>query len=356
MAKTASPISILAGLRKSELVRTYVWEKPVRIAHWLIFFAIASLSVTGLYMHRPFLPFSGQPNFLMGTMRFVHEVSGFVLIGAFALRVYWFFKGNFWARWSAYLPIHPQQWRGLGSMLEFYLFMRFKPGHRVGHNPLAALSYFVIYLLILVEILTGLALYDHVLGSAFLHQFIGWLPSLIPLPYLRLIHYFLIFVFFAFVIFHVYASVLVSIEEENGLLDSIFSGWKFVPAGELRQEIREIPEARRFVKRHHLAPIRISKEVPAPPAGTRPGPGPVALFRNWISYAGTGIAAVGVLVFIVLTAYHTIGGGALIEPYGDLVIFLIPPIFVLAGVTIVLIGMYVQWMNRTIIWKESGCD
>ena len=53
----------------------------------------------------------------------------------------------------------------------------------------------------------------------------------------------------------------------------------------------------------------------------------------------------GVLVFAVLTAYHTIGGGALAEPYGDLVIFFVPPMFVIAGVVIVLIGMYVQWIR-----------
>jgi hypothetical protein len=52
-----------------------------------------------------------------------------------------------------------------------------------------------------------------------------------------------------------------------------------------------------------------------------------------------------VLVFAVLTAYHTIGGGALTEPYGDLVIFFVPPIFVIAGVVVVLIGMYVQWIR-----------
>ena len=84
-----------------------------------------------------------------------------------------------------------------------------------------------------------------------------------------------------------------------------------MPAGELRHEIAAIPEARRFVKRHQLLPGGVPGEKrPAPPK-PRPGPGPVALFRNWISYAGTGIAAVGVLVFVVLTAYHTIGGGAL---------------------------------------------
>ena len=343
MPKPASPKSVLARRPATELVRTYVWELPVRIAHWLIFFAFVSLASTGLFIHRPFLLPSGQAPFLMATVRFTHVVSGFVLIGAFAFRVYWFFKGNFWARWSAYIPIHREQWRGMGSMIEFYSFLRFEPGHRVGHNPLAALTYFIIYLLFLVEILTGLALYSRVVGNPVLTQFIGWLPQLIDPQYLREIHYFLMFVFFSFVIFHVYLSVLVSIEEENGLLDSIFSGWKFVPAGELRHEVAAIPEARRFVKRHQLLPSAGPGEK-APPT-PRPGPGPVALYRNWISFAGTGIAAVGLFVFVVLTAYHTIGGGALAEPYGDLVIFFGPPMLVIAGVAVVLIGMYVQWIR-----------
>ena len=51
------------------------------------------------------------------------------------------------------------------------------------------------------------------------------------------------------------------------------------------------------------------------------------------------------LVFVVLTAYHTIGGGALTQPYGDLVIFFVPPMFVIVGVAVVLIGMYVQWIR-----------
>jgi Ni/Fe-hydrogenase b-type cytochrome subunit len=330
-------------------VRTYVWEKPVRIAHWLIFFAFVALAFTGLYLHRPFLLATGHASFLMAKMRFVHVVSGFVLIGAFTLRVYWFFRGNFWSRWYAYIPIHREQWQGIGDMAKFYLFMRFDPGRRTGHNPLAALSYFVIYSLILVEILTGLALYDRVLGNPVLDKFIGWLPRLIEPAYLRLIHFFLMYVFFAFIIFHIYASVLVSAEEENGLLDSIFSGWKFMPAGALRREIAKIPEARHFAKRYQLLPPGTPEETRGGKAPRpRPGPTPVTLYRNLISYAGTGIAAVGVLVFAVLMAYHTIGGGALTQPYGDLVIFLVPPVFVIFGVIVVLFGMYVEWIR----WRK----
>ena len=83
----------------------------------------------------------------------------------------------------------------------------------------------------------------------------------------------------------------------------------------------------------------------------------MALYRNWISYAGTGIAAVGVLVFAVLMAYHTIGGGALVQPYGDLVIFFVPPVFVFVGVAVILSacmlsgsggGCTSRWRSRAI--------
>ena len=74
MPKTPSPTSMLGRRPETELIRTYVWELPVRIAHWLIFFAVASLSLTGLFMHRPFLLPAGQSPFLMAKVRFFHVV------------------------------------------------------------------------------------------------------------------------------------------------------------------------------------------------------------------------------------------------------------------------------------------
>jgi Ni/Fe-hydrogenase 1 B-type cytochrome subunit len=43
------------------------------------------------------------------------------------------------------------------------------------------------------------------------------------------------FAFPVFVIHHVYSAVLVSWEERNGLIESIFTGYKFVPEAELRE-------------------------------------------------------------------------------------------------------------------------
>ena len=164
---------------EENLVRVYVWEWPVRIAHWVIFLSIVVLSFTGYYMYDPFIISRGSGAFVMGTIRFIHEVTAFVFIAAFLLRVYWFFKGNKWARWRQFLPIGRQQWQGFVGQLEYYLFLRRKPVFRMGHNPLAGATYSIIYALMLLEILTGLALYNHILGSKVLGFFIGWLPLLI---------------------------------------------------------------------------------------------------------------------------------------------------------------------------------
>ena len=55
-------------------------------------------------------------------------------------------------------------------------------------------------------------------------------------PNLRLIHFLLMFVFIAFGVFHVHLCMLISREEKRGLMDSIFIGYKVIPADELAEE------------------------------------------------------------------------------------------------------------------------
>jgi Ni/Fe-hydrogenase 1 B-type cytochrome subunit len=52
------------------------------------------------------------------------------------------------------------------------------------------------------------------------------------------------FLFMAFVIHHVYSAMLVSKEERNGLMESIFSGWKFIPRWLLEKDTAPPAESR----------------------------------------------------------------------------------------------------------------
>ena len=122
------------------------------------------------------------------------------------------------------------------NMMKYYGFLRWWPAPQIGHNPLAGAAYCAVFGLMVIEILTGLALFDNILGNRVLHFFVGWLPLLINIQYLRMIHYGIMFLFGAFLIHHVYSAILISKEERSGLMDSIFTGYKYISPARLRRE------------------------------------------------------------------------------------------------------------------------
>jgi Ni/Fe-hydrogenase 1 B-type cytochrome subunit len=225
--KTPSEDRELAA--SSGIVPVYVWQWPIRIAHWIIVLSLMVLTVTGFYMHHPFLIATSPQAWVMGTTRFVHELFGFILISVLILRFYWFFAGNRWAHWRAWIPLRREQWRSIHSMLLYYTYQRREPEPEVGHNSLAAATYMVVMFLLAVECITGLVLYSVVRGSHTLTLLVGWIPRIVDIQYVRAIHYFIMFLFMAFIIHHVYSAMLVSREQKNGLMESIFTGWKFLP-------------------------------------------------------------------------------------------------------------------------------
>jgi Ni/Fe-hydrogenase 1 B-type cytochrome subunit len=64
----------------------------------------------------------------------------------------------------------------------------------------------------------------------------GWIPRIVDIQYIRTFYYFVMFLFMAFVVHHVYSAVLVSMEQKNGLMEAIFKGWKFVSRSLLEKE------------------------------------------------------------------------------------------------------------------------
>ncbi len=235
-AKSSVLTEPLPGTPGSELIRSYIWEMPVRVTHWTTFLAIVVLSATGYYIHDPYLLVKAKTAYVMGTARFIHVVAGFVLTMSFLVRIYWLFAGNRCARLSAFIPTRRWQWRQMWQMFKYYSFLRWRPVVRVGHNPLAGLTYTGILLLTLVSILTGFVLFSWTAQTGFLKAVFGWAANVFGIQYIRQVHFFLMYIFIAFAIHHVYSAVVVSIEEKNGLLESIVTGYKYIPERELRED------------------------------------------------------------------------------------------------------------------------
>jgi Ni/Fe-hydrogenase 1 B-type cytochrome subunit len=219
----------------SEIVRVYVWEIPVRLTHWLIALSIAVLSMTGLYIGHPFITVgpSGQ-HFVMGWAKVIHGYTAYVFIAAIVARLIWMFTGNRYARWDKFIPVRPQRRRGLWPTVKFYLFALRKPPGFVGHNPLAGGAYALVFGLYLVAIATGLTMRG---VSAEVSSPVGWFASLAPLfgglQIARWIHHAVMWLLLGFAVHHVYSSALMSIIEANATMESIFSGYKFVPREDL---------------------------------------------------------------------------------------------------------------------------
>ena len=56
-------------------VRVYVWEFPVRLAHWVNVLSIITFAITGLYIGEPYIRAYAETQFVMSYMRFFHFVA-----------------------------------------------------------------------------------------------------------------------------------------------------------------------------------------------------------------------------------------------------------------------------------------
>lgn len=230
-------------MRMGPAIAVYVWQYPLRLVHWGLVISIGVLSFTGYYIHNPFIVGQVQHPFLMGEFRFVHETFGMAFIAFFLLRFYLFFAGDRWVRWRAMVPLRKAQWAEMLQVMKFYAFLRPTPVSKVGHNAMAAASYIGIYGLVLVEIITGLTMFNWLRHSPILTPLVGWVPRLVSIQNIRLIHFFLMFVFIAFGVLHVHLCLIVSSAEKRGLMDSIFTGYKIIPVDELGEDDRAAIEA-----------------------------------------------------------------------------------------------------------------
>jgi Ni/Fe-hydrogenase 1 B-type cytochrome subunit len=205
-----------------------VWEIPVRLFHWVTAISILLLGLTGYYIGAPCVgvsPDTAQAYF-MGWMRVVHFTAAFALAMAVLMRVYWFFCGNEYAGWREWIPMSRERRRFFFGQLKYYLFLSKERPHHLGHNPVAGLSYLVVGLLILVQGLSGFALYAEAFQDGFWRALFGWLLPLFGNQTLRLIHHLSMWIIVAFFIVHLYMGILAAIEERNGTLSSIVTGFK----------------------------------------------------------------------------------------------------------------------------------
>jgi len=214
----------------AELEPVYVWDVLVRLTHWLIVFSMLVLAATGFYIGRPFVTAGGPAgqNFVTGWVKIVHAYAAIVFTLAVVSRIVWMFLGPRRSGWRQFIPVAPRRRRELVSSAKFYMFLERTPPQNIGHNPLAGLTYVAVYGLYLVMILSGFALYS-VSSHSYMHVWHFLLPWVHGAQNMRWIHHVTMWLLLGFVVHHLYSAIMVARVEKNGVIDSIFSGYKFLP-------------------------------------------------------------------------------------------------------------------------------
>ena len=208
----------------------YAWSRTERMVHWVVALAVTVLTLTGFYIHWPFIEGGASGGVdVMAWMRFAHFTGAYALILGLIVRVYLAFASRFDADWRDF-----SLWRNLRSVpdiLGYYLFL--KRGHREyrRYNPLQALTYLFWLFLILFLSLTGCTLYrGRIFGILSAPDSFSWVNDLLGgESYTRIWHYLAMWVFLITVAVHVYMAAMTSWANRDHAFRSIITGYKVKP-------------------------------------------------------------------------------------------------------------------------------
>ena len=190
----------------------YVWEAPVRVWHWLMAVAMFAMIITGYLIGRPLVSNLGDTwiTYDFGYVRMVHFAAGLFFTALFIYRLFGGAGGTRYGRMFFFPPLLSMKWwKGVFAQVAYYLFMRKSAPEYAGHNPLAQLAMFAMFVLgSFVIIITGLALYAQSWGwdTSWMAWF-GWVFVLFgDAQAVRPVHHVMMYVFILFSIAHIYMS------------------------------------------------------------------------------------------------------------------------------------------------------
>ncbi|GAV23786.1 Ni/Fe-hydrogenase, b-type cytochrome subunit [Carboxydothermus pertinax] len=179
----------------------------IRLTHWINMIAITSLIISGFYIHNPL-----KYNFFstMDAARKLHFFMMYVVMAGLLARVYYAIATkdyqNIWFRF--------RDLKNFPALLRYYLFLTDEHPNWGKYNPGQKLVYSGWGILLIIQILTGLALYKPGSFPTLAYIFGG-------LNIARLIHYLVNWIFVITVAIHLYLDLT----EGLGIIRSMFTGY-----------------------------------------------------------------------------------------------------------------------------------
>lgn len=207
----------------------YIFSPFLRFFHWIMASQIVVLFVTGLLITKPMNVGALEPAFTNTStdlVRDIHFMAAFILCASLIMRIYGFIinKGD---------RLFPRVWEGhfYEETVDVALHYMLLKGHHASflRNPLARGSYAMLYVLLLIEILTGFAMYCMTNPSGTGGILFGWVNTLVGSEMMsHYIHHYVAWFIILFAIGHFYMVVRAEFMEGESEISSMFSGKKIL--------------------------------------------------------------------------------------------------------------------------------
>lgn len=232
------PGGMVPGVAQAvEYLRLPTWSVALRVMHWMNVALILILSLTGIYIMNPFFgdaPGGGGGGHLMGWVRLIHFVAVGVWVAMSFVRVVMlFFSMNPLQRWPALWPLkNKHDLTNAWKVIKAYLFIdRHEAPVYVGHNPLQQVAYTGVYLMAVLQVVTGFALFAQYHMTSAFWRLMAWPSNFLSVPDLRLWHTAIMYLFWVFLVLHIYLAIRADSLERHGGLSSMVNGGIWLKKG-----------------------------------------------------------------------------------------------------------------------------
>ncbi|MCK9293942.1 MAG: Ni/Fe-hydrogenase, b-type cytochrome subunit [Desulfobulbaceae bacterium] len=207
--------------------KKYVWSVLFRLFHWAFVLSIVVLAVTGFYINDPWPNpwLAGSRGFPMADMRYYHFLAGYVFTAALLVRLFLYLFGNRHERILHALPVTPGKVKNIFTTMAYYGYVTDRHGEDLGHNTIAGIVYLFTYVAAAAQVVGGFyLLYPESAGwQAWGLKFFGTQQQA------RHMHHLLLWYFLFFALVHLYLVVWNDVKAPEGMISSIFNGYKFKP-------------------------------------------------------------------------------------------------------------------------------
>ena len=221
----------------NEWVRINIWSATLRFQHWANMALIVLMSMSGYYIMNPFFGPAAETGpdvgYLMGWVRLIHYVSAYLWLGlGFSRLVLSFTAKDRQLRWRSLWPLNSREdVKGLWGTIQYYLFLKKEGPLYLAHNPLQQFAYTGIYVMCLIQMLSGIVLYGLYNQTDWFWVIVAYPMHWMGVSTIRMIHALIMFVLWSFVIVHVYLATRADALERHGGVSSMVNGGVWLRRG-----------------------------------------------------------------------------------------------------------------------------